>query len=100
MMCTVKYGVHRIKRRVTFRTFGLQTPSKITATFKKDAITKFRDAYARLAKKFPKIEIRYFYASQGNEEKQDVARALKLHLQQSTIIILKIFYAYQKEFWS
>ncbi len=32
-----------------------------------DKVKLFRDAYAKLAKTFPKTEIRYFYATQGNE---------------------------------
>ncbi|MGZ5070985.1 MAG: AIPR family protein [Methylobacter sp.] len=32
-----------------------------------DKVKLFRDAYTKLAKTFPKFEIRYFYATQGNE---------------------------------
>ena len=45
-------------------------PDDYSKRYNSDLIDKaklFRDAYSRLAKTFPKIEIRYFYATQGNE---------------------------------
>lgn len=45
-------------------------PDHFSARYNVDLIDKvklFRDSYAKLAKTFPKIEIRYFYATQGNE---------------------------------
>lgn len=45
-------------------------PDDFTARYNIDLIDKvklFRDSYSKLAKTFPKIEIRYFYTSQGNE---------------------------------
>lgn len=45
-------------------------PDHFSARYNADLIDKvklFRDSYAKLAKTFPKIEIRYFYATQGNE---------------------------------
>jgi hypothetical protein len=45
-------------------------PDNYTARYNSNLIDKvklFRDAYTKLAKTFPKFEIRYFYATQGNE---------------------------------
>lgn len=45
-------------------------PDDYAARYNADLIDKvklFRDSYAKLAKTFPKIEIRYFYATQGDE---------------------------------
>lgn len=45
-------------------------PDDFSARYNTDLIDKvklFRDSYAKLAKTFPKIEIRYFYVTQGNE---------------------------------
>jgi hypothetical protein len=45
-------------------------PDNYAARYNSDLIDKvklFRDAYTKLAKTFPKFEIRYFYATQGNE---------------------------------
>ncbi|UTD55725.1 AIPR family protein [Halomonas sp. MS1] len=38
-----------------------------------DKVKLFRDLYAKLAKTFPKIEIRYFYATQGDDVHQNVS---------------------------
>ncbi|OUS06481.1 hypothetical protein A9Q81_02830 [Gammaproteobacteria bacterium 42_54_T18] len=51
-------------------------PDDYTARYNADLIDKvklFRDAYSKLAKTFPKIEIRYFYATQGDEVHPNVA---------------------------
>jgi hypothetical protein len=45
-------------------------PDNYAARYNSDLIDKvklFRDAYTKLAKTFPRFEIRYFYATQGNE---------------------------------
>ncbi len=38
-----------------------------------DKVKLFRDSYAKLAKTFPKIEIRYFYSTQGDDVHQNVS---------------------------
>ncbi|CCE24044.1 AIPR family protein [Methylotuvimicrobium alcaliphilum] len=38
-----------------------------------DKVNLFRDSYAKLAKTFPKMEIRYFYATQGDEVHPNVS---------------------------
>ena len=38
-----------------------------------DKVKLFRDSYAKLAKTFPKIEIRYFYATQGDDVHHNVS---------------------------
>lgn len=38
-----------------------------------DKVKLFRDSYSKLAKTFPKIEIRYFYATQGDEVHPNVS---------------------------
>jgi hypothetical protein len=38
-----------------------------------DKVKLFRDSYSKLAKTFPKVEIRYFYATQGHEVHPNVA---------------------------
>lgn len=44
-----------------------------------DKVNLFRDAYSKLAKTFPKIEIRYFYATQGDEVHHNVSgKVIKL----------------------
>ncbi|GGB55329.1 hypothetical protein GCM10011502_30330 [Oceanisphaera marina] len=51
-------------------------PDDYAARYNADLIDKvklFRNSYAKLAKTFPKIEIRYFYATQGDEVHQNVS---------------------------
>ncbi|MCL1133205.1 AIPR family protein [Shewanella hafniensis] len=51
-------------------------PDDYAARYNADLIDKvklFRDSYAKLAKTFPKIEIRYFYATQGDEVHHNVS---------------------------
>ena len=51
-------------------------PDDYSARYNADLIDKvklFRDSYAKLAKTFPKIEIRYFYATQGDEVHHNVS---------------------------
>ncbi len=52
------------------------SPDDFTARYNAELIDKvklFRDSYSKLAKTFPKIEIRYFYATQGDEVHPNVA---------------------------
>ncbi|ALS98326.1 AIPR family protein [Lacimicrobium alkaliphilum] len=51
-------------------------PDDYSARYNTDLIDKvklFRNSYAKLAKTFPKVEIRYFYASQGDEVHHNVS---------------------------
>lgn len=51
-----------------------------------DKAKLFRDSYAKLAKTFPKIEIRYFYATQGNDNEIHPNVKEKVPRLQETII--------------
>lgn len=51
-------------------------PDDYSACYNADLIDKvklFRDSYAKLAKTFPKVEIRYFYSTQGGEVHPNVS---------------------------
>lgn len=51
-------------------------PDEFSYRYNSDLIDKvklFRDSYAKLAKTFPKIEVRYFYATQGDEVHPNVS---------------------------
>ena len=51
-------------------------PDEFSVRYNADLIDKvklFRDAYSKLAKTFPKIEIKYYYATQGDEVHPNVS---------------------------